>query len=170
LVAVLADYGHLNRARQHMTRLTAMIPERDRAMLHMLEARFAVAQGNPVDSCRAYMDALTERGFPDDPNIPPWHGVIYRAATSALASGDAEAADSLARHAIRLEGELGQDESRSGDIGLALLLLSRARLAVGDSVGSREALLRAVAPHESGLGPSHTGTREARRLLAGGVH
>ncbi len=43
MVAVLADYGHPNRARQHMTRLTAMIPERDGAMLHMLEARFAAA-------------------------------------------------------------------------------------------------------------------------------
>ncbi len=44
------------------------------------------------------------------------------------------------------EGEVGQDKTRGGGIGLALLLLSRARLAVGESVGSRQALLRQWLP------------------------
>ncbi len=165
LVAVLVDHGSVSRARARLAQLTALIPERDRAMLRMLEARFAEARGDPASAYRTYLGALTERGFPDDRDIPPWHRIVYRAAGAALASGDAVAADSLARHALRLEGELGHDEAHSGDMGLALALLGRARLAEGDSSGGREALTRAIGPLEFGLGPEHPQSRDAHRLL-----
>ena len=138
-------------------------------MLRMLEARFAEAEGNPASAYRTYLAALTERGFPDHRDIPPWHRIVFRAANAALASGDAVAADSLARHALRLERLLGQDELRSGDMGLALSVLGRARLIEGDSAGGRDALERAIAPLEFGLGPEHPQTRATRELLGKGV-
>jgi tRNA A-37 threonylcarbamoyl transferase component Bud32/tetratricopeptide (TPR) repeat protein len=168
LVAVLVDRGSMARARTRMAQLTALIPERDRAMLRMLEARFAEARGDPASAYRIYLGALTERGFPDGRDIPPWHRIVFRAAGAALASGDAVAADSLARHALRLERQLGHDETRSGDMGLALVVLGRARLAQGDSLGGRNALARALGPLEFGLGPEHPQTRDARRLLEKG--
>jgi eukaryotic-like serine/threonine-protein kinase len=168
LVAVLADYGRVEHGRKRLAELTAIIPEDDRAMLGMLEARFAATGGDPPRAFRTYMAALAERGFPSDPDIPPWHRIVFRAAQAALASGDAIAADSLARHAIRLEHALGGDDRRSGDIGLALVVLARARLAQGDSGGARDALERATAPLEYGFGPDDRRTREARRLLESG--
>jgi serine/threonine-protein kinase len=169
LVAVLIDHGSVRRARARLAQLTALIPERDRTMLRMLEARFAEAGGDPASAYRTYLDALTERGFPGDRNIPPWHRIVFRAARAALASGDAVAADSLARHALRLERQLGHDEARSGDMGLALAVLGHARLAQGDSAGGRNALERAIGPLEFGLGPEHPQSRAARRLLEKGV-
>jgi hypothetical protein len=137
-------------------------------MLRMLEARFAEAGGDPASAYRTYLGALTERGFPDDRDIPPWHRIVFRAAAAALASGDAVAADSLARHALRLERQLGHDEARSADMGLAFVVLGRARLAQGDSAGGRNALERAIGPLEFGLGPEHPQSRDARRLLEKG--
>ena len=169
LVAVLVDHGSVARAKSRLTQLTALIPERDRAMLRMLDARFAEAQGDPGSAYRTYLGALTERGFPDDRDIPPWHRIVVRAGGAALASGDAVAADSLARHALRLERQLGHDEAKSGDMGLALVVLGRARLAQGDSVGGRNVLERAIGPLEFGFGPEHPQSRAARRLLEKGV-
>ena len=73
----------------------------------------------------------------------------YRAARAALANGDAVAADSLARHALRLERLLGHDAARSADMGLSLLLLARARLAQGDSAGAGAVVRQAVALADS---------------------
>ena len=168
LVAVLADYKRVAHGRKRLAELTAIIPEGDRATLGMLEARFAQTGGDPARAYRTYMAALTERGFPDNPDIPPWHRIVFRAAQAALAGGDAAAADSLARHAIRLERALGAGDARSGDIGLALVVLARARLAQGDSSGARDALERAIAPLEYGFGPDDRRAREARLTLESG--
>jgi eukaryotic-like serine/threonine-protein kinase len=166
LVAGLVDHGFVPRGRARLAQLNGLSRDRDRPMLRMLEARFAEAAGDPASAYRTYLAALKERGFPDNRDIPPWHRIVFRAANAALASGDAVAADSLARHALRLERLLGQDEIRSGDMGLALLVLGRARLTQGDSAGGRDALARAVGPLEFGLGPDHPQSRAARQLLA----
>ena len=166
LVALLADYERFAPGRRRLAELVAIAPERDHATIEMLEARFAETGGDPARAYRTYMRALAERGFPSDPDIPPWHRVVYRAARAALGSGEAAAADSLARHAIRLEQQLGHDEQRSGDTGLALVVLARARLAQGDSAAARDALRRAIAPLEYGLGADDRRTAEAQRMLA----
>jgi eukaryotic-like serine/threonine-protein kinase len=165
LVATLVDAGLLTAANARMAELTAMIPEKDRAMLRMLEARFAEARGAPAAAAKIYLDALAERGFPDSRDIPPWHRVVYRAGRAALAAGDPRAADSLARHALRLERALGHDEASSGDTGRALLLLGRAALARGDTLAAQTTLHRAARPLETGLGASHPATREAQSLI-----
>jgi hypothetical protein len=165
LVALLADHRRFAAGRRRLAELAAITPERDRATLEMLEARFAETGGVPARAYRTYMAALAERGFPDAPDIPPWHRIVRHAAQAALASGDAVGADSLARHVLRLERQLGQDERRSGDTGLALVLLARARLAQGDSAAARAALQRALAPLDYGLGPDDRRAREARGML-----
>ena len=53
---------------------------------------------------------------------------------------------------------------RSGDIGRALVLLARARLARADTAGARDPLRRAIPALEYGLGPNTPSTRDARRL------
>jgi tetratricopeptide (TPR) repeat protein len=168
LVQSLAARGSISEARARLAQLSAMIPEDDRASLGLLEALIAEATGDPGHAYRAYVHALTELGFPDDPHVPPWHRMVYRAARAALASGDPGAADSLTRHAVRLEGELGHDTTRSSDIGLALVILARARATRGDSAGAREALEQAIGPLEYGLGREDARVWEVRRLLAQG--
>ena len=82
----------------------------------------------------------------------------------ALALGDVAAADSLIRHTLRMERALGMDDRKSGDIGLALVVLARVHLAQGDSARARATLEQAMVPLLHGLGPAHYRTREARNL------
>jgi serine/threonine-protein kinase len=161
LVAILADYGEIARAKARFAELTALAPE-EVALLRVISGRIADGEGRPAEAHRIYLDGLVQRGFPNGHDVVPWHRMVYRAARSALVMGDPVAADSLARHALRLETILQQDEAKSGDVGMALLLLARARLAQGDSAGARATLRRAHVPLEYGFGPGHSGTREAR--------
>jgi eukaryotic-like serine/threonine-protein kinase len=169
LIQSLASRGSIAEARARLTQLSAMIPDDDRASLGMLEALIAEATGHPERAYPTYMRALTELGFPDDPHIAPWHRMVYRAARAAMASGDATAADTLARHAVRLERGLGHDEARSSDIGLALVVLARARAARDDSAGARAALKQAIRPLEYGLGSEDVRVREVRRMVVQGA-
>ena len=161
LTAILADYGEIAQAKARFAELTALAPE-EVALLRVISGRIADGEGRPADAHRIYLDGLVQRGFPNGHDVVPWHRMVYRAARSALAMGDAVAADSLARHALRLERVLQHDEARSGDVGMALLLLARARLAQGDSAGARDVVQRAHVPLEYGFGAEHPGTREAR--------
>lgn len=157
--------GHLEAARQRLAEIASMEPDRRGGRLRMLEARMAEARGDARRAYRMYMEALGERGFPYGPTVPAWHRIVARAAHAALAAADPLAADSLARHALRLELGMVHDERRSVDIGTSLLLLARARLAQGDSAGARDAIQRAQRPIENGVGAGHPRMAEARALL-----
>jgi tetratricopeptide (TPR) repeat protein/tRNA A-37 threonylcarbamoyl transferase component Bud32 len=163
LITIHADQGQLDRTRARYAELAALVPD-SAAILRLYAGRVAAIEGRSIEALAIYMDALRQRGFPGGHDVAPWHRVVYRAGRIALDAGDAVAADSLARHALRLERVLGHDEAKSGDMGLALMLRARARLAQGDSAGAREVIRRAQVPLLHGLGPEHTATRQARGL------
>ena len=163
LISVHADYGQLARARSRYAELAALLPD-TAPLLHIYAGRLAAADGRPAEALEIYLHALVRRGFPGGPGVVPWHRTVYRAAMIALEKPDAVAADSLARHALRFEHAMGHHDEKSGDIGISLTLLARARLAQGDSTAARTLLQRAVPPLVYGLGPAHFHTRAARAL------
>ena len=163
LVITLADAGRVKPAtsrREEFARTNSL----GAGTLTMLDARIDDARGQPDRALRAYMSALAERGFPNGRAAPPYHRVVYRAARAALATGDARAADSLASHAIRLEVIMGHKPAHSGDMGLSMLVRTRAQLLLGDSTGARTTIATACRALRYGLGADHAATRDAQAL------
>jgi hypothetical protein len=168
LVPALAEAGRAGEARVALRRLERQPIPLERALRRTLEARIAEAAGDTARAYRHYVAALADDDYPDDgTHLPLWHHIAFRAARAALVVGDARAADTLARRAVRLGRALHQDDSTSADIGQALVVLARARLALADTAGARATLRRAMPALAHGLGPDHPRTREAYRLAVG---
>jgi serine/threonine-protein kinase len=171
LILAVADLGLSDSARSLLARRTSSGPEWRRGRTRRFEARVAEAAGDSAAAYRIYVALLTELGFPNAGDAPDATDLrdpgqtIFRAARVALASGDAVAADSLARHTLRIAAAQGHDFDQSAVVGDALVVLGRARLARGDSAGALDALKRAIRPLGYGLGPQHAHTRAAAALL-----
>ncbi len=88
------------------------------------------------------------------------------ASVVALARGDAARADALASEALRIAESVARDPAQSADVGEALLLHAKARIAQGDSSTVRPLLERAATSLDGGLGSDHALTKEAHTLLA----
>jgi tetratricopeptide (TPR) repeat protein len=163
LVNIYADYGPPGRAQAYYRRLVALVPDTVE-LLSIYQARIALLEGRNTEAFTLYRDALVKQGFPNGPEVLPWHRVVQRLGSVALLLRDAAAADSLARHALWMEHALGHDDRKSGDVGNSLALLARARLVQGDSAAARSLLQQAMPALLSGFGPAHFRTRAARAL------
>jgi tRNA A-37 threonylcarbamoyl transferase component Bud32 len=161
LLSLHADYGRPALAKAHYARLVALMPDTVE-LLSIYQGRIALLEGRKTEALAIYLKALVKQGFPDGPEALHWHRVVQRAASIALEIHDAVAADSLARHALRMEEALGHDRRASGDVGNSLTLLARVRLAQGDSAAARSLLQQAVVALVTGFGPAHFRTRGAR--------
>ncbi len=125
-----------------------------------------LAGGRLREGFLGYLGALTQYGFPEMQTPHRSHRLITRAARAALMAGDPLAADTLAHHALRLLRRLGHDERRSGEMGMAMLILARAHLARRDSAQAVRWVRLAVPPLTFGLGENMPATREAIALVA----
>jgi eukaryotic-like serine/threonine-protein kinase len=84
----------------------------------------------------------------------------------ALASGDANAAETLAREALALAEALRGDRPFSSWVGLSQLSLSAVAEAAGDSSTARQLLGAALAQLTPTLGDNHDVTKDAKARLA----
>jgi tetratricopeptide (TPR) repeat protein len=166
LSGTLIDRGELQEARKYLNELRSVVPEKLRWRAEGLEAQLKYAQGNKSDGRRQYLHMLTSRGFPDRGLTTPYFSsLVLDASRMALGSGDAVAAESLARHALRLARGEGHEETQSGTIGYARVTLARARRAQRDPATALEELRRSLGALANGYGPDHPRTLEARVLL-----
>lgn len=166
LSGALIDRGRLREARRYLDELRSVVPERLHWRVDGLEAHLLYAQGNTAEARRRYLDLLISRGFPNRGRSTPYFSsMVLDASRMALGSGDAVAAESLARHALVLARGEGQDETQSGTMGYARVMLARARRAQGDPGTAGEELRRSLGALANGYGPNHPRTLEARALL-----
>jgi tetratricopeptide (TPR) repeat protein len=123
-----------------------------------LTAWLRYAEGDRRGAIAMLEDSLRViRGDADKPP-PPLTVPLIVAAEWRLAAGDARAADSLAllgRAAAAIDSAALE---RSAYVGRAELVRGRARLALGDTVGAREAADRAIVAAASGYGPANRHT------------
>ena len=129
-------------------------------------AELDVAHGRFREGFIGYLGALELYGFPEMQTPHRSNRLITRAARAALLAGNPVAADSLAHHALELLRRLGQDERRSGEMGLAMLTRARAHLARGDSAEALHWARLAIPPLTFGFGENTTLTEEATTLTA----
>jgi tetratricopeptide (TPR) repeat protein len=163
LAATEAQAGALSRSRAHLREL-------GRQPSPLIRARIAEAEGHPAEALQQYREVIaslriSSGRFPPGQRVVGSHRIPTEAAHAALAAGDATAADSLARHGVRLAQALQQEDARSADIGAALLMGARARLAMADTALARDLAAKAVPGLENGLGADHTLSRQARELV-----
>ena len=166
LVSVLLDQRRVSEAKEYLDELSTITPEKQRWRPSLLSARLAYIHGDQVEGRRRYMVVLTERGFPGRGiSTGYFSSLVLDAALMAWNSGDVAEAESLAVHARRLGQGEGQDDTRSGILGYAGVVIARARLQQGDSATAGDILRRSVVSLENGYGPRHPRTLEAGALL-----
>ena len=111
---------------------------------------------------RALEDSL--RAISADGLRPALALPLLTAAEWRLEDGDAAAADSLAALARTAAAVDSLALTRSGWVGRAEVIRARARLAVGDTAGAREAAARALPALENAFGPASVRAARARAM------
>jgi serine/threonine-protein kinase len=136
-------------------------------VIRIVRAEMALGQGRP-QAAQEWIDRRGPGGAFAD--TPPLRLRLNRAAALvALARGENAAAEARATEALGLAEGVARDAAASADVGEALLLRARARLAQGDATQARALLERALPSLANGLGAGHALTREARDLLTPGL-
>jgi serine/threonine-protein kinase len=135
------------------------------AALTQNRAQLSSASGR-TEQARAMMNALLkDLGYPQDDRSPALAGALLTAASLEINASNAERAEALAADAVKLAERNAIEPDQSADVGEALLLLGRSRLARNDTHGARRALERARVCLTNGLGAEHVLTLQAAELL-----
>jgi len=173
LASVQLALNHRDEASRHLDAAEAYLrlkePNNQRwwSVLRQNRARLLAASGQ-TDEARSQMkQMLQDLGYPASDRSPYLGPAVLTAASLELSFGAAEQAEALARDAVRLTERAQIDADQSADLGEALLVLARARLARHNSDGARAPLERAVRCLTNGLGAEHPSTRLARAILSG---
>jgi hypothetical protein len=166
LSLALIERGLPREAVSPVAELRRIAPPGFQWMADEAEARLLYARRHAAEGRSRYLAFLASRGFPRRGlSTPYFPDRVLAAAGMAWAAGDVAAADSLARAALRLAHDEGQDDHRSGTVGRGLLLLAETRRAVNDPGSARDAARRSIPPLASAYGPDHRLVREARALV-----
>jgi hypothetical protein len=110
---------------------------------------------------------LNDLGYPDKRRVRAAQSAdvqLLLAARVALDAGRAGYAAQLADDALEIATSLARNPQQSANVGEARLLLARALLATGDTVGAHTAIQGAAGALRAGLTPEHPLALEASAL------
>jgi serine/threonine-protein kinase len=167
-------YASLGRAAEAEAAIAEAMPLLDgnlvsnpssRVPFELVRARVDLQRGQLEAAKRKVEVALSIAGFPAKKQGPPARQALAMASEVALMSGHPAEAEAYARDAVQVAESLARGSETSGDVGEALLLLAKAKLARGESQDVRPLLVRAEHALANGYGPDHLLTREAQGLL-----
>jgi serine/threonine-protein kinase len=136
-----------------------------RVPLELVRARVALQRGHYDEAKRKVELALSIAGFPARKQGPPARMALAMASEVALISNHPAEAEAYARDALQVAESLARGPETSGDVGEALLLLVKAKMARGQTQNLRPLIERAQRALANGYGPEHHLTREAQSLL-----
>lgn len=158
--------GRLQEARKELATLEPLLAADERFELLLPEAELAAAEHQSADAVRLFAEYLAANNFPSRrPGIRQYPAAVAAAARASLAAGRPGQAESLGRGALSVARDEGHDVARSGVVGDVLLVLARARLELGDSIGARRHLQDAVRPMNAAYGTGHPRAVVVRALL-----
>ena len=169
LASVLLDEGDIAGARQAFepasNSLSTAATPAERAIVALLDAQFAAAEGR-LDAARAAIsEGLNADGYPG--RVSPFADeMLEYGARLALKAGDAREAAQLARDAIKACDQYFNAGKASMFTGRAQMTLGLALLAGGQHGEGQSALRQAIDTMSASAGPDHPWVRETRAQLA----
>jgi serine/threonine protein kinase len=137
----------------------------ERALIGMIRAELAVAEGQP-ERARALIDEVLKAERYPERLSPLVHAPLERGARLALQAGDRAKAIELARDAMRACGQHFGSDQPSAHTGRAQLTLGLALLASGRTGEARAAFERAATLTAAAGGQDHPVAQDARVRLA----
>jgi hypothetical protein len=130
-----------------------------------LEGHLALALGDSVSAHHRFLAALRENGYYEGKRKKQLRAVVLLAGETALAAGMPDTALRYAREAAAIAALDSLTETRSARLGEARLVEAWGMLALGDTVGAREVVARALTALRFGAGADHPRTRQAAGLI-----
>lgn len=143
-------------------RRDAQMNERWLRYVAVTRAELELRQGRPGDARRTLQRVLDALKYPQQQASIELVSALPIGAEIELAAGAPERAQAMAADAATLAERFARDATRSADVGKACWQLARARAALNDAAGEREALARAVVALGNGLGAAHPLAQQAR--------
>ncbi len=168
----LALVGRFAEADEHLDAAEAELRKSPTTSDRLLEGLSAVRtqahlDRGEIERARELNDAALARlGYPQKQDSPGLLQALERAASIALASGDNASAARLADDFHRSAVRMARAPERSADVGKALALRGRARLASGDARRAASDLTDALTALTNGVGADHPDSRLVQGLLA----
>jgi hypothetical protein len=161
--------GDTPRARAHRAVANgymALVPRSPPAGASWVSARIAQARahGDPAKVIGTIEAEFKAINYSPESRAQRLAGAIGDAAEALIGVGRYAEALPYAEHLERLSTRDSLTLSRSGAVGRAFLLQSRARLGLADTVKARDLVARSVEPLNFGYGEGHRLTREAMAL------
>jgi serine/threonine-protein kinase len=141
------------------------IPSGTRVHSETIRVQLDLREGRADAADRRAASLLKEIGYPKVDRPRTALLAVSLAARAALANGDAARSARYAQEALDLALPMARGPETSADVGEALVLLARAKAALGQADEARSLLERAARCLASGYGPDHPATREARAAL-----
>ena len=171
-VEALVRAGHITRASELFAatgpdRATTLRDGRpEQIEVHRVEALLAAARGDAAASARALDLARSEVDAAGGDANPAAYGVALARAESALIASHIDAAQAECERALNAARRGALDAARSSEIGRALALRSRIRLAAGQRADALNDAAAALTHLEATLGAAHPEARAAALVQA----
>ena len=166
MTTALLDRSDVAGARASLDRIDPkrLSTANDRALIAVLQARLAMAEGRPLEARKTLADALRADGYPTASTGAAYQLLDY-ASRFALDAGEREQAIAFARDEVRFcDRDMGTDQP-SANTGRAHLRLGLALAESGRAADARAELERAETVIAQAAGPDHPWTRDARSAL-----
>jgi serine/threonine protein kinase len=135
-----------------------------RGLLDRLRGLLELQRGDPAAALRSANAALAATGAPADGKSREARASLDLAAGAALALGRPVDAEQFAHQALGMAEAVARGPDTSADVGEALLLLAKAKIAQGRTAEAQPLLERAARCLTNGLGADHALSREALAL------
>jgi eukaryotic-like serine/threonine-protein kinase len=167
------ELGQMPEAESALQEMTAALGNggstmdpRYRGLSDTLRGLLELRRGDPAAALNSANAALAAIGAPADGKSREARASLDLAADAALGLGRPVDAELFAHQALDMAEAVARGPDTSADVGEALLLLAKAKIAQGRTAEARPLLERAVRCLTNGLGADHASSREALTLAA----
>ncbi len=140
--------------------------QRNLGLITLTRIEILLRDNDPKAAERMIGELLEGLDYPQSVDGPGTYTALTMAARIAIVGQDYDAALTYANDAYDIAIKLARDPDLSADVGTALLLRGKSKLALNNKPDANRDLQRALVSLGNGYGSEHTSTREVRALLA----
>jgi tetratricopeptide (TPR) repeat protein len=153
-------------AADEAAQLATKMDRNSQALVESLRTEIAIERGDLDGAGTSSKAALELAGYGTEHAERQLNRALLLATRVALRAGALAEAETYAQAALRRTESLARGADTSADVGEALLLLAKIKIAQGSTAGAKPLLIRAARCLENALEKQHPLALEARQLLA----